>query len=78
LDGTHTVPKPELQQPITTIRDYWCDNLLKGDSVLTGVNTRKVSTDQLLSVLPFGHFSQEDLLMVAAVGKMEQQLVQDD
>lgn len=37
-----------------------------------------MSTDQLLSVLPFGLFSPEDLVMVAVVGKMEQQLVQDD
>ncbi|MEB2463567.1 hypothetical protein Q3V40_10300, partial [Listeria monocytogenes] len=78
LDVKNTFPKPELQQTITTIRDYCFDNLLKGDSVLTGFNTRKVSTDQLLSVLPFGLFSPEDLVMVAAVGKMEQQLVQDD
>ncbi|EED2264006.1 glycoside hydrolase family 31 protein [Listeria monocytogenes] len=78
LDVKNTFPKPELQQTITIIRDYCFDNLLKGDSILTGFNTRKVSTDQLLSVLPFGLFSPEDLVMVAAVGKMEQQLVQDD
>lgn len=78
LDVKNTFPKPELQQTITTIRDYCFNNLLKGDSILTGLSTRKVSTDQLLSVLPFGLFSPEDLVMVAAVGKMEQQLVQDD
>ncbi|MBC2316321.1 glycoside hydrolase family 31 protein [Listeria booriae] len=74
----HRHQKPALQQQITEIRDYVFTHLLKGGTVLNGLQTRKISIDQLLSVLPFGLFSPEDLVMVEAVKVMEQQLVTDE
>ncbi|WP_240422362.1 glycoside hydrolase family 31 protein [Listeria costaricensis] len=66
------------QKTITEIRDFVFDNLLKGDTVLAGLKTRKVATDELFAVLPFGLFSPEDLVMVAAVKKMELQLATEE
>ncbi|PKR77826.1 glycosyl hydrolase family 31 [Halalkalibacillus sediminis] len=63
-----------LQKTITELRDYVFDHLLSGGTVLAGANTREVSADELLAVVPYGLFSPEDLVMVEAVEKMVDQL----
>ncbi|MFD1019669.1 glycoside hydrolase family 31 protein [Thalassobacillus hwangdonensis] len=63
-----------VQKTMTAIRDFVFDRLLSGGTVLNGVNERGIATDQLLSVMPYGLFSPEDLVMVEAVGHMRRQL----
>ena len=63
-----------LQKTITEIRDYVFDYLLSGGMVLNGVRERTISADQVLSVLPYGLFSPEDLVMVETAGKIRMQL----
>lgn len=60
-----------LQKTMTEIRDYVFDNLLTKGTMIGGKKFRKVSVDQVLSVIPFGLFSPEDLIVVEAVKKME-------
>ena len=63
-----------VQKTMTEMRDYVFDNLLSGGTVLNGVNERSIAVDQIFSVMPYGLFSPEDLVMVEAVGKMRLQL----
>ncbi|WP_416828412.1 TIM-barrel domain-containing protein [Ectobacillus polymachus] len=63
-----------VQKTMTKIRDYVFDNLLSGGCVLNGVNERSIAVDELLSVIPYGLFSPEDLIIVEAVQKMSVQL----
>lgn len=63
-----------VQKTMTEIRDYVFENLLIGGSVISGKVERRYSADQLMSVIPFGLFSPEDLIIVEAVQKMIFQL----
>lgn len=59
-----------LQKNMTEIRDFVFSHLLSGGTALNGVKSRTISTDQTLSVLPYGLFSPEDLIIVEATEKM--------
>lgn len=63
-----------VQKIMTEIRDYVFNYLLSGGSVLNGTNERSIAVDELLSVMPYGLFSPEDLIVVEAVQKMTVQL----
>ncbi|QFT87727.1 Alpha-xylosidase [Bacillus sp. THAF10] len=67
--------QPIIQQTATAIRDHIFENHLRGGMVLCSPKHPFASTDLLLSVLPFGLFSPEDLVMVEAVKEMEEMLV---
>ncbi|WP_100408045.1 glycoside hydrolase family 31 protein [Bacillus solitudinis] len=67
---------PSIQQTATAIRDRVFEGQLKGGMVICSPNHPFASTDLLLSVLPFGLFSPEDLVMVEAVKDIEHSLVQ--
>jgi len=62
------------QKTMTEMRDYVFDHLLAGGTVLNGKNERSLAVDELLSVMPYGLFSPEDLIVVEAVEKMTVQL----
>ncbi|NHM33618.1 TIM-barrel domain-containing protein [Neobacillus terrae] len=66
---------PDIQKTATEVRDRVFENQLKGGMVICSPENSFASTDLLLSVLPFGLFSPEDLVMVEAVKKMESSLV---
>jgi alpha-D-xyloside xylohydrolase len=68
----------QVQKTATAIRDRVFEGHLKGGTVICSPDHPFASTDLLLSVLPFGLFSPEDLVMVEAVKEMEQDLVQQD
>jgi hypothetical protein len=70
--------RPGIQQTATAIRDQVFKKQLKGGMVICSPNHPFASTDLLLSVLPFGLFSPEDLVMVEAVKEMEHTLVQHE
>lgn len=63
-----------MQKTMTEIRDYVFNHLLSGGTVLNGINERSLAVDELLSVMPYGLFSPEDLIVVDAVRKMIVQL----
>lgn len=65
----------ELQKELTAIRDYVFANVLSGGMLVCSPDKREVSTDLLVTVMPFGLFSPQDLVMVAAVREMEERLV---
>lgn len=67
--------QPIIQQTATAIRDRIFEEHLKGGMVTCSPTHSYASTDLLLSVLPFGLFSPEDLVMVQAVKEIETQLV---
>lgn len=70
--------RPSIQQTATSIRDRVFEGQLKGGMVICSPNHPFASTDLLLSVLPFGLFSPEELVMVEAVKDIESSLVQGD
>ncbi|WP_163539853.1 TIM-barrel domain-containing protein [Gracilibacillus sp. YIM 98692] len=74
LESKNTGEYAYVQKNMTNIRDYVFEHLLHGGLVLNGNQTRKVSVDQSLSVLPFGLFSPEDLVMVEAMKRMTLEL----
>lgn len=63
-----------IQKVMTEIRDYVFEHLLSKGTVLNGKNERGIAIDELLSVMPYGLFSPEDLIIVDAVEKMTVQL----
>lgn len=65
----------EIQETATKIRDLVFDGQLKGGMVICSPRYPFATADLLLSVLPFGLFSPEDLVMVEAVKGMEKTLV---
>ncbi|WP_181348111.1 TIM-barrel domain-containing protein [Thalassobacillus sp. CUG 92003] len=66
-----------LQKVMTEIRDFVFDELLSGGTALNGVETRSISVDQTLAVMPYGLFSPEDLIIVEATNKMVLHLEED-
>lgn len=69
--------KNYLQADLTEIRDYFFDQGLNGGMLISSLNKQTVSTDLLATVMPFGLFSPEDLIMVEAVKEIESRLVSD-
>ncbi|MEH7453232.1 glycoside hydrolase family 31 protein [Gottfriedia acidiceleris] len=63
-----------IQKTMTIMRDYVFNHLLSGGTVLNGIHERSLAVDELLSVMPYGLFSPEDLIVVDAVQKMVVQL----
>ena len=63
-----------VQQTITQIRDFVFGHLLSGGTVLNGQQERTLAADQWLTVMPYGLFSPEDLVIVEASRKMSNQL----
>lgn len=70
--------QPSIQKTATAIRDRVFERQLKGGMVICSPKHPFASTDLLLSVLPFGLFSPEDLVMVEAVKEIERELVQSN
>lgn len=62
--------KLDLQKEITEIRDFIFDNMIRGGTLISSIKKGKPDFDLVLSVLPFGLFAPEDLIMVAAVQEM--------
>lgn len=58
--------KHELQQYLTQIKDFVFDNLLMEGKLISSVNNKNVTPDELLTVWPFNLFSAEDLVLVQA------------
>jgi len=56
----------EVQKTMTDIRDFIFDNMIDGSRLYGQLSTKAVTHEQLLSVLPFGLFAPEDLIVVAA------------
>lgn len=67
-----------IQKTMTEIRDYVFDNLLFKGTVLNGVKERRIAVDEILSVMPYGLFSPEDLIIVEAVQKITTELDNGD
>ncbi|WP_130860441.1 TIM-barrel domain-containing protein [Gracilibacillus phocaeensis] len=74
LESKNTGEHSKVQRVMTKIRDYVFEHLLSGGLVLNGNQSRRVSVDQTLAVLPFGLFSPEDLVIVEATNKMTSEL----
>ena len=67
--------RENLQKIITEIRDYVFDYGLSNGMLVSTSKSKEVSTDLLITVMPFGLFSPEDLVMVEAVKTIENNLV---
>ncbi|WLD92597.1 TIM-barrel domain-containing protein [Alkalihalobacillus sp. AL-G] len=67
--------KNELQPTITEIRDSIFEHHLSGGMLIRAIGVREIAIEQLFSVMPFGLFSPEDLVIVEAVKEMEERLV---
>lgn len=59
-----------LQQTMTKIRDYLFDHMIKDGCLIGSKDNTEITYDELLSVLPFGVFAPEDLIVVAAKEKL--------
>ncbi|RSK28296.1 glycoside hydrolase family 31 protein [Bacillus sp. HMF5848] len=70
--------EPIIQKTATAIRDRVFEKHLKGGMVICSPTHPFASTDLLLTVLPFGLFSPEDLVMVEAVKEIESSLVKQE
>ncbi|MGJ9385755.1 TIM-barrel domain-containing protein [Salipaludibacillus sp. CF4.18] len=78
IEAKNSLNKAVLQKKITEIRDYVFNNMLSGGMVLGSYKKREISVDQVLSVLPYGLFSPEDLVMVEAVNNIRRSLEKSD
>ncbi|MDQ0338460.1 alpha-glucosidase (family GH31 glycosyl hydrolase) [Caldalkalibacillus uzonensis] len=67
-----------LQKYLTEIRDFVFEHGLSGGMLIRAKDKREVSTDLLATVMPFGLFSPEDLVLVEAVKAIEERLVYDN
>ncbi|MYL32173.1 glycoside hydrolase family 31 protein [Pontibacillus yanchengensis] len=59
-----------LQKTMTAVRDFIFDHLLSRGTALNSANSRTISVEQTLAVMPYGLFSPEDLIMVEATQQM--------
>lgn len=64
-----------IQKHLTQIRDYVFEHGLSGGMLIRTTEWDEVSTDLLITVMPFGLFSPEDLVLVKAVKEIENRLV---
>ncbi|WP_393968618.1 glycoside hydrolase family 31 protein [Enterococcus thailandicus] len=60
----------DLQKEITEIRDYIFDHLIRRGTLISSVKQATPAVDLVLSVLPFGLFAPEDLIMVAGMEEL--------
>ena len=60
----------ERQKTITKIRDYIFDNMIKNGSIISSVGKGNPDFDIIFSVLPFGLFAPEDLIMVSGINEL--------
>ncbi len=67
----------EIQQVLTEIRDFVFDHGLSKGMLIQSPAKKEVSSDLLLTVMPFGLYSPEDLVIVEAVNEIEQHLTVD-
>ncbi len=67
-----------VQPTITSLRDSIFQRHLDGGMLIRSPEEKVVSTDLLFTVMPFGLFSPDDLVMVEAVKEMEERLVTKD
>ena len=70
--------KEEIQETLTAIRDYVFEHGLLQGMLVRSPDNKEVSTDLLVTVMPFGLFSPEDLVMVEAVKEIEDHLVTNE
>lgn len=70
LEVKNTYQEYDLQKTITTIRDYLFDNMIKKGSIISSASKGKPDFDIILSVLPFGLFAPEDLIMVSGIQEL--------
>lgn len=57
----------DLQKEMTQIRDYIFDNMIRKGLLISSIRKGRPDFDLVLSVLPFGMFAPEDLIMVSAI-----------
>lgn len=60
----------DLQKEITDIRDYIFDHLIRKGSLISSVKKGRPDYDLVLSVLPFGLFAPEDLIVVSGIQEL--------
>lgn len=68
------IKKDDISLTIKEIKDYIFKNNILKNVLVNNSKDRQVSSDILLSVMPFGMFSPEDLVLVEAVKEMERKL----
>lgn len=64
-----------LQKEITAIRDYIFDHLIRRGALISSLKKDRPDFDLVFSVLPFGLFAPEDLIMVAGIQELVGQTV---
>ncbi|MFI3805608.1 glycoside hydrolase family 31 protein [Vagococcus fluvialis] len=70
LEVKNAYLKYDLQKTITEIRDYIFTNMIKKGSIISSIEKGKPDFDTIFSVLPFGLFAPEDLIMVSAIQEL--------
>ncbi|PQD14586.1 glycosyl hydrolase [Enterococcus faecalis] len=60
----------ELQKEITEIRDYIFAHMIRKGALISSIEKGEPDFDIVLSVLPFGLFAPEDLVMVAGIQQL--------
>jgi alpha-D-xyloside xylohydrolase len=70
--------KTIIQKDLTSMRDFVFNQGLSRGMLIRSKGLKQVSTDLLVTVMPFGLFSPEDLVMVEAVGEIERNLVTEE
>lgn len=67
-----------LQKTLTEIRDYIFNHMIREGSLISSLKKNVPDYDLVLSVLPFGLFAPEDLIMVSAIDKLVSACKRDD
>lgn len=65
----------DVQRELILIRDFIFDNNLYKGTLVSSAKNNEVSSDLLVTVVPFGLFSPEDLVMVEAIKEIESYLI---
>ncbi|MDB1717872.1 TIM-barrel domain-containing protein [Enterococcus entomosocium] len=60
----------DLQKSLTDIRDYVFNHMIREGSLISSLKKNNPDYDLVLSVLPFGLFAPEDLIMVSGMNKL--------
>lgn len=66
-----------IQKDMTEIRDYIFNHLLKERTLIGEQTNRVVMADQLLTVMPFGLFAPEDLIVVEATKALHHEVTEN-
>ncbi|MBU9713877.1 TIM-barrel domain-containing protein [Evansella tamaricis] len=78
MNGKRIFSTDDWQKTLIEIRDFVFNHGLKGGMLVSHENSKVPSMDLLGTVMPFGLFSPEDLVVVEAVQYMETYLVSED